>query len=86
MLPYLLFACLPATLTMLLPARWLLLWLPFFWGGTICLAGPVFAAGEIAVFSAAVVFSPLWLVNGMATAARLAILVTDLIVNMDRGY
>jgi hypothetical protein len=86
MLPFFLLALIPATWTILLPPRWLLLWLPLFWGGTILSVNLIDSAGDKAIFGIAVVFAPLWLVNLIATGARMGVLIAGLIRDMDRGY
>ena len=44
------------------------------------------SADDKAIFGIAVVFAPLWLVNLIATGARVGVLIADLIHDIDRGY
>jgi hypothetical protein len=75
-----------AVLTLALPRRWLLVWLPFFWSGTILLWKSIDFEQDWALIGAAIVFSPIWLLNGTATVVRAALIVADLIRDSDRGY
>ena len=75
-----------AALTLALPRRGLLFWLPLFWGGTIFLWNLIDFEQDSAVFGAAILFGPLWLLNGIASAIRIALAIADLLRDIDRGY
>ena len=38
------------------------------------------------MLGAAMLFGPIWLLNGMATAIRIALAIADLLRDIDRGY
>jgi hypothetical protein len=79
-------ALIPAAITLWLPRRWLLLWLPLFWGGLIWLWSSLDFSDDPAFIEAAIVFTPLWLVNAIVSLARVAIVLSDLHREASRGY
>ena len=79
-------ALIPAAITLWLPRRWLLLWLPSFWGALIRLWSSLGLGDGPAFIEAAIVFTPLWLVNVIASLARVAIVLSDLHREAGPGY
>lgn len=75
-----------AALTPALPRRWLLLWLPLCWGATILFWKAIDFDEDWAALGAAILFGPIWLLNGIATTIRVALAIADLIRDSDRGY
>jgi hypothetical protein len=83
--PFLL-ALIPAAITSWLPRRWLLLWLPLFWGGLAWLWSSLDFTDDPAFIEAAMAFVPLWLINVIVTLARVAVVLSDLHREAGRGY
>jgi len=83
--PFLL-ALLPAAITLWLPRRWLLLWLPVFWGALVWLWSRLDLSDDPAFIVASVLFAPMWLVNAIVGLARVGVVVSDLLRESSRGY
>jgi hypothetical protein len=79
-------ALVTAAFTLALPRRWLLFWLPLFWGGTILFWSSIDFDEDWAALGAAILFGPLGLLTGMASAIRIVLAIADLLRDSDRGY